>query len=285
MFDFRYHALSLTAVLVALVIGVLLGVAIGDQEVVSSANKRLRDALQQDVRNERAKSDRLSADLARAQRFEQSIFPALVRERLDRRRVALLFLGPRSDSIFTAVRDAVRPAGGELTFSSQVRDDMDLEAIAEAAAGTQYETIASDPALMDDLGRRIGIQLVQGGKLVRSLRDELFEASSGEVLGAEALVIVKTQADPPGEAQGAFLDALIGGVRAFDTPVVGVEDAGTDPSQIGWYGERDLPSVDNVNETAGRASLVLALAGSAAGAYGTKRTADSLLPDALTRQP
>ena len=37
MFDYRYHALSLAAVLLALMIGVLLGVAIGDSNLVSSA--------------------------------------------------------------------------------------------------------------------------------------------------------------------------------------------------------------------------------------------------------
>ena len=37
MFDYRYHALSLAAVLFALALGVLLGVAIGDSNLVSSA--------------------------------------------------------------------------------------------------------------------------------------------------------------------------------------------------------------------------------------------------------
>ena len=40
MFDFRYHALSLAAVFIALVVGLLLGVAIGDKELVSSAQQR-----------------------------------------------------------------------------------------------------------------------------------------------------------------------------------------------------------------------------------------------------
>ena len=37
MFDFRYHALSLAAVLFALAVGILIGVAIGDSNLVSSA--------------------------------------------------------------------------------------------------------------------------------------------------------------------------------------------------------------------------------------------------------
>ena len=49
MFDFRYHALSLAAVFLALVVGLLLGVAIGDEELVSCAED-IRDSLREDVR-------------------------------------------------------------------------------------------------------------------------------------------------------------------------------------------------------------------------------------------
>ena len=42
VFDFRYHALSLVAVFVALVLGLLLGVAIGDKGLVSSAENNMQ---------------------------------------------------------------------------------------------------------------------------------------------------------------------------------------------------------------------------------------------------
>ena len=59
VFDFRYHALSLVAVLVALGLGLLLGVAIGDKELVSSANKDLVDDLRGDVRHANQRADEL----------------------------------------------------------------------------------------------------------------------------------------------------------------------------------------------------------------------------------
>jgi hypothetical protein len=63
-------------------------------------------------------------------------------------------------------------------------------------------------------------------------------------------------------------------------PVVGVELSGTEPSQIPWYQGKDLASVDDLDMTAGQAALVYALTGSH-GAYGTKSTADSLLPNVV----
>ena len=60
MFDFRYHALSLIAVFVALVLGLLLGVAIGDKGLVSSAENKVKESLRADVRAEQKKAAGLS---------------------------------------------------------------------------------------------------------------------------------------------------------------------------------------------------------------------------------
>ena len=64
--------------------------------------------------------------------------------------------------------------------------------------------------------------------------------------------------------------------------VVGVERRASDPSHIGWYRARDLSTVDNVDEPAGRAATVFVLAG-AQGAYGRRDSAQALLPTVVGR--
>jgi len=80
------------------------------------------------------------------------------------------------------------------------------------------------------------------------------------------------------KASAAFQSGLIDGVQAVGVPTVGVELTSTEPSQVPWYQSQDISSVDNLETTAGQAALVYALAGSH-GAYGTKPSADSLLPN------
>ncbi len=60
MFDFRYHALSLAAVFLALVVGLLLGVTIGDKELVSSARDDIRSSLRNEVRRAGAERDAIA---------------------------------------------------------------------------------------------------------------------------------------------------------------------------------------------------------------------------------
>jgi hypothetical protein len=290
VFDFRYHALSLAAVFVALVVGLLLGVAIGDQELVSSAQDKLRRNLASDIRKAREESADLRTQLDRRRRYEEATFAPLVAERLEGRRVTLLFLDERSESIYDHVRDALEPSGGELAYSATLRTPLDLEAIARAAEGTQYEGVGENRDLLQPLGNRLGVQLVGGGRLLRALADPLFSSSSGELVPSEAIVVVRTPGERiDDEAQRRDVDALVGGLidgmRSQRVPVVGVEETSTDPSQIPWYRDRRIASVDNVDDVAGRASLIYALAGAADGAYGIKSTRDALIPDALVRSP
>jgi Copper transport outer membrane protein, MctB len=73
----------------------------------------------------------------------------------------------------------------------------------------------------------------------------------------------------------------VDGLSVGGTRVVGVESTTTNPSQIRWFNDRRLPSVDNVDELVGRAALIFALAG-ANGAYGIKDTAQALVPNAAS---
>ena len=284
MFDFRYHALSLAAVLVALVIGLLLGVAIGDAGLVSSAEQNLRADLREDVREARGEAAELREELARAERFEQQTFGTLVDRRLENRRIALIFIGDRDDRLFTGVRDALAPSGGELSFVATLRSPLDLAGIAELAEGTRYENLAEEPDLLADLGERLGRQLIAGGRLLRDLRRELLTSSSGELTPVEGVVIARTPGAAPDGDAARLVDGLVRGLEEARAPDVGVEESTTQPSQVPWYIERGVASVDNVDRVAGKASLVFALAGLADGHYGEKPTADALLPDALTRR-
>jgi len=81
-------------------------------------------------------------------------------------------------------------------------------------------------------------------------------------------------------AAAAFESGLIDGVTAAGAPAVGVELSSTEPSQVPWYQGQDIASVDDLDATAGQAALIYALTGSR-GSYGTKSTANSLLPNVV----
>ena len=280
MFDFRYHAVSLVAVLVALVVGLLLGVAIGDAGLVSSAEKSVRNSLRGDIEkaNDRAAATQKQLDAER--RYSAAAYPLLVAGRLDGRKIGLIFLGAPSESIAADVRAALVGTSGRLVGILAVREPPDLRALSDAAGPSRYSAIAQDPTLLGPFGRRIGIQLVQGGALLHSEADALFATRSGSLGPFDAVVVYRNPPDLKGDAAQQTNDLENGLMRGItDNPVaaVGVQQTTTDPSQVSWYRDHDLSSVDNIDQRAGHAALVFALSG-ATGSFGSGPQAESLLP-------
>ena len=71
MFTPRYHAISLIAVFLALGIGVVLGVAVGEEGIVSNASKDLEKSLRGDLDQARSRNSDLRHDLNARRTFER----------------------------------------------------------------------------------------------------------------------------------------------------------------------------------------------------------------------
>lgn len=276
MLNFRYHALSLVAVFLSLVIGLLLGVAIGDKGLVSSAEHDVRASLRGDVRDAQAERDDARAQLQQREQFEQDAYPALVGGRLAGLRIALIELGGSSDRMWNLTKDALQGSGATLTSVSVIREPLQLTELAAAAHGTRYEQLAEQPNLLHPFATRVGIQFTHGGRLLRLVRRDLLQQGSGTLSGAEGVVVVRNTPELQGDEADTvdtFEDGLMRGLRAQDVPVVGVETTDAETSQIEWFKDHELSSVDDLDDPIGRAALVFALAGQR-GSFGVKATAD-----------
>jgi hypothetical protein len=264
----------------------LLGVAIGDKELVSSARKDIRNSLRDDVRRADTERDAAKAQLVAERRYGDKAYPILTAGRLDGRRIGLVLLGS-SDVSPGSVRSWLDPSGASLSLVAQLREDVDPEALAERTRGTRYAQVDSKPGLLRDLGRRVGFQMVRGGRLIRELRTALLQ-TSGEFGGLDGVIVIRPSEQPEDKEKAKRLDVLqdgiVRGLAQTGVKVVGIEPSDSAPSQIGWYRGRELSTVDNIDEIAGRAALVFVLAG-ADGAFGSRDSAQDLLPPVVAAAP
>jgi hypothetical protein len=293
MIDYRYHALSLAAVLFALALGVLIGVAIGDSNLVSSAKSGIVHDLNSEVGSARKQAGQLRQQLSEEESFAGGLYPLAVSELLRGRSIGLVFLGGSSDAANALIRAAVTQAGGDLATVVAVREPLDLAGIARDAAGTRFAALGGSPELVARFGEITGRQLVSGGRLLSRellsrVRGNLLSAFDGRLGKLEGVIVMR--AEPKGmtplqtEASAAFESGLLNGVAAAGVTAVGVELRDTEPSQVPWYKGRNISSVDDLDALAGQAALVYALAGHH-GAFGVKSTADSLLPSVSGTTP
>ena len=292
MFDFRYHALSLVAVFLALAVGIVLGVTIGDS-LVSQAQQNLREDLRGDVERARAAEAEAEAQLEGRDEALADAFPRLASQRLSGRDVALVSTGELPTGVEQSVEEAVEVAGGEVDSVSAIGAPIDFAALARAAGGRYERLTGATPDELDLLGRGLGLSIVRGGVVARRLSEEAPESFRGEYLGADAVVYFRTPADSEGspsessadgrvrEMRERFEAAMLEAMRSNSVPVVGVEQSGTEPSRVPYYARNDISSVDSVDLPSGRLALVYTLDGveDPQGNYGSKATAERALPE------
>jgi hypothetical protein len=280
LFTPRYHAISLVAVFLALGIGVLLGVALGEEGIVSGASRDLEKSLRGDLDNARSRNADLRRELAQRRGYEREIHPALVGGLLPDWRVGVVAMGKLPGGYISAIEDAIDPAGANVENVSVIESPLPLGRIAGELEDTNLRRVDRDNDDLERLGRRIGRGLVQGGELVGRLRQELFSTSRGDYSGLNGVVFVRDRDGLKGDeksAQDAFENGLLDGMRDTEAQVVGVEMMDTDPSQVPFMSSHDVASVDDLDLAEGKTALVWTMLGED-GQYGRKPTAERLLP-------
>jgi hypothetical protein len=294
MFDLRYHVASLAAVFFALVIGILVGVALASHGLGNTERKRLERAV--DDANARAvrAQDHVAAltDEGRADSaFVDKAYDAVMTDRLQGRRIAVLFIGRKDDDLLNAIKRTL--TDGDAASLLRMRaltvpvDDGAIDGILDGRP--QLATYAG-PDKLDDLGREVADEFVLGGDtpVWDALQNQLVEERDGSMRRpADGVVIVRT-AQPQAGGTADFLRGLFSGLA--DRPrVIGVEASDAKPSAVpvfkSYFREKtgSISTVDDIDTAVGRVALALLLADAPGGSYGVnKKTAtDGVLPEVL----
>jgi hypothetical protein len=279
----RYHATSLIAVFLSLAIGILIGAEFGG-ETLTNTRRNLEHSLVGNLQDARSRSEELSSELGRSNELGDRVYPVLTHNRLDGKRVAIVAIGGLPGEILGAVEDALGPTGAKLVGVGVVREPVDVGGLAGDLSKTRLADLETNPESLSLLGKALGRELIRGGVLPEVVRSHLFSRASGGFGALDAVLIVRNQPQDMGPVQrataGQLEAALLGGMTATRTPVVGIETSKTEPSSISFFQSNDLSSVDDVEHTAGKLAMVFAMLG-AEGSFGVKGSADRLLPDLL----
>lgn len=273
LYGIRYHILTLVAVFLALGLGLLLGGTLGEQWIVQEQGqllKRLEDRYTQ-ARTDDAKWQKQAHLLEqRTKQLEQisaEVGGHYVQDRLPGQKVAILELEPVD---LAPLKHTLEQAGAEVI---------------------QHVKLASHVSLFDPSTSRMQ-------KIADRLVAELYGQQDAQLVSewkrSNALTIEGTLGVTPDDV------IVIGGARQqtmqrlmlFDTPllrsmlkqnlhVVVAETTTTQHSGIRYYRDLNVSTVDDLDQVAGRIAVVDLLRGGT-GHYGTKKTAQALLPTVVT---
>jgi Copper transport outer membrane protein, MctB len=266
VFDFRYHVVSLAAVFLALVLGILVGVAISDPGLADRTDKQnLRDEIARLEGQLEDASVREQSDRA-ARAFADDAYDVVMEGRLRGIDVGLLVVGEPDDAVVDHVTAAIADAGGDLLRMRALR----------VPPGDEDMWDELSPA---ELGRELGEEFVAGEEtpMWDEFSSELVLERDGSFdQPADAVVVVRT-VPPQSEETARMLRGLYEGIGG-SVPAAGAEASTTDPSAAEVWDDAGLSVIDNVDTPVGRVSLTVVLGGASSGHFGVKDGARALVP-------
>jgi hypothetical protein len=278
----RYHVASLAAVFLALAAGILIGAEFGS-DVLKNVTDDLEESLKGDLAEAEARIDELEAQLDREQQFSEAVYPSLVGDTLPGRSLAVVAFGGRPDDLRDDILDAIEPTGAEVTQLAVVREPPDSKALADVFGGD--DAPSSDHAVESFVARRAGRALVEGDGFYDDVREPLLSTFSGDTDPVDGVVVVR---DQPGldnaeeEETDQFESDFIQGMQDAGVPVVAVQRTDASPSSVEYFADLGVTTVDDIDLTAGKVSMVYALRG-AQGRFGIGDDAELVPP--LLRRP
>jgi hypothetical protein len=285
MFDLRYHVASLAAVFVALVIGILVGVAISSNSSVSNPERQLLEGQKADLRAQLGSETALVAQLAQGQRGSGAIakaaYPLVMHDRLKGKRIGVILVGPSDSRLRGLVQTALEDAGAlpAVRFRA-LKVPIDPASLQSALEGRPALAALADPTQPEAVGRELAREFVRGGKVQfwTLLAGQLVsEQSGGQKQPLDGVVVVRTAAAQQG-ATARFLAGFYGGLGSAGAILAGVEATGSKPSALPTFRRLEISSVDDLETPAGRLALAALLAGAAAGHYGLAAGDTAVLP-------
>lgn len=277
MLDLRYHVASLSAVFLALVVGILVGVGISGRGFVDKSERRNFEnriaALQSQADQLGAQKELLAQQGQAEHTFVQDTYPVLMRDRLEGKRIGVVVVGSAGRPVGD-VRQALADSGATLSLYRVLKVPF--------AGLTVRRALVNRPGFQtaESVGHELAQEWVTPGvtpisDVVSPLLVEEEHGPAGRAV--DAIVVVGGM--PLNVATAQFVAGMFDGFAAAAIPVVGVERIDTVPSAVPAWGQMaSLSTVDDVDTPSGKFALGLLLAGGARGHYGVKQTAEAPLP-------
>lgn len=283
----RYHILTLVAVFLSLGLGLLLGGTLGEQVIVKQQAQLLQKL---EDRYTQTKSDNLhlqkkSLDLTRAATELQDVMSQVgshyVRDKLLGQKVAVLQLQPAD---LRALQGTLEAAGANVSASVELHDVPRLlalllteEGAEKLGLGPTADENARAAALSKSLVHELFLQ-PEGGAVLEWLQANHLLTVTGAIGNKPDQLILVGGASEATRSRMRLLDGpLVQELQASDLHAVGVECSDAAHSDIAYFHEGGLSTVDNIDQVTGRVALIDVLTG-AQGHFGTKKTAKALLP-------
>lgn len=310
MFDMRYHIASLVAVFLALAIGILLGTVIVDRGILVNQQRSMVKNIENGFDAIRTENRTLNEEVKAQREFASQVMPLTVRDRLAGQNVMIIATTKVDDKIRDPLIKNVEKAGATVSFISIAEEFKPNSATVLQIKPyydktTQVKTENAQALMLKKMIEMLTMSSSAPSTETAATTTSVAVTSSDDTATTESaktpfltvlkdMGFIKTDINPEDESKKITQVLIMGGTGInrdplqIDMPIilqlksiklrtVGVETSDCKHSFMQEYQSAHIPTVDNIDQSTGIISSIFALSG-IDGNFGTKKTADQLLP-------
>ena len=269
--NIKYLVITLTAVFIALGIGILIGFQLDSQDIILQQQqdliKSMETKFEQLTKNNQdleIEIKTLQSSLEQDQIFIENIFADYVNSKLNGLNITIIETS--GNQLYPHLKQVLNMAGANINTSILVTDKV-LTVTEEEKTQLQLPIAA------------VIVDAIAGGETedLNYLRQKGFIEVRGDFSITPDFVIVVGGNSEENNKPEIVDVPLIRELKKRSIPLVGVEASDVEYSYMNHYKKERISTVDNVDTVIGQTSLVLVMTGTE-GNYGIKASANALIP-------
>lgn len=289
MVNMKYYLILLISVFLSLGIGIAVGISLESKDVLEKQHSILVQRLEEEFAVIRSENQQLKEALTSLEESErenkknyESIFNAIVKNKLDGLEVSMIEVGDQGDfsSIISFLKITGASIESSITFASKLFEEnqtLDDVIIASAQMGADKSQLYLQLAenLMDSLLTGSYTPLIKDLNKLNLLHSSIGIQNSHDViiLACNDKSIYKRNIEQ-------FNNYFIELCKENNIPIIVVENQETNLIDIDKYKKMGISTVDHIDTLYGKLSLISLLYGNT-GNYGFKEGSQGILPEEL----
>lgn len=280
--DLKYHIVSLIAVFLSLSFGIIVGSTLLPNTLLLEKQNVLVTKLEKEFQKIKEENQKIKFKIQIAQKFEKQVFPVLIKEKIKGMKIDILeILDEEEVHLADTFIDSLEFAGAKIKSVTFIKKDFGMKKKGKRERICKHLGLSTDKKerIFLNLSLRMAKEISEGGTtpLLDYLKEENAIYTSGDYKNpSECLIIVAKERD-----ELLWENIFLPFIKIFKEKklkIVGCEKSDVMNSNISFFKNEGISTVDNIESIYGKISLVYILSGKE-GNFGVKKTSSSLIPE------
>lgn len=283
--NMKFYVISIVAIFVALGIGIYIGFALDTQSFLMDQRDDIAKNLEERFDYLKGENQNLKLELKESKLenenckvYIDSTYEELVKGRLSGVKIGVI--ETIDDYMYSGIGQILETAGATVNSVVTINENiMDENALLKIYEELNIPTENSN--LITRASLEISKAIIEGesSDLIRKLEENRIIDIVGLIDEPVDYIVIAGGSVKENPRRLSLVDkTIIDIAKDMEVEIIGIEKSNTNYSYIDTYKNYKISTVDNINMTIGKVSLVLAMEGRP-GHYGIKPTAEDIIPN------